>query len=165
VLKKNIKYEDFNGETVEETFYFNMSQTEVITLQLDYDGGMEAFINRIIKAENIKSLIAEFQKIVLMSYGQKSEDGKRFIKSDQLREEFSQTAAYNALFMELAIDADAAAEFIMGIIPKGMAQDVNTKTVSTLPDLPADIPQAAQPVSWTSPAEPIPQPPQSPTKE
>lgn len=126
MLKRDITYEDFNGDTVTETFYFNLTRTELVDLQVGYDGGLEAAISKIVKAEDLQALVKEFQKIVLLTYGEKSPDGKRFIKNDQMREEFSQTAAYDSLFMELATDEDAAANFIKGIIPQDMAKEVET---------------------------------------
>lgn len=120
MLKRNITYEDFNGDKVTDTHYFNLTRTEIIELEVGYEGGLEKTIKRIVDAKDSKTLIAEFKRIVLLSYGVRTEDGKRFIKSDALREEFTQTAAYDALFMELATDADAATQFVQGIIPKDM---------------------------------------------
>jgi hypothetical protein len=125
MLKRDITYEDFNGETVTETFYFNLTKTEIIELEVGYKQGLEETIKAIIKAQDNKSLIGEFKKIVLMAYGIKSEDGRRFIKSDQLREEFAQSAAYDALFMDLATNEDSAANFIMGIIPRDLNIDLD----------------------------------------
>lgn len=139
MLKRDITYEDFNGEKVTETFYFNLTKTEIVELELAYEGGLEAGINRIIEAENLKDLVAEFQKIVLMAYGEKSPDGKRFIKNDEMREAFSQTAAYDALFMELATNDDAAATFIKGIIPQDLSRQL--AKVETTPPIP--IPPSA----------------------
>jgi hypothetical protein len=118
MLKRDITYENFNGESITETFYFNLTKTELIKLEVDKEGGLQATIQRIIESKDNKSLIEEFQSIILMSYGTKSDDGKRFIKSEELREQFSQTAAYDALFMELATSDDAAAVFIKGVVPK-----------------------------------------------
>lgn len=132
MLKRDITYEDFNGETVTETFYFNLTKTEIIELEVEYKVGLEETIKAIIKAEDNKSLIAEFKKIVLLAYGVKSEDGRRFIKSDKLREEFSQSAAYDALFMDMATNEDAAANFIMGIIPKDLNVDQDKPTLKTI---------------------------------
>jgi hypothetical protein len=131
MLKRDITYEDFNGETVTETFYFNLTKSELVELQVGYEGGLEATLNKIIKAEDIKSLISEFKNVVLLSYGIRSEDGKRFIKSDQLREEFSQTAAFDALFMDLATNENAAATFVKGVVPASMTAEME-KVENTL---------------------------------
>lgn len=133
MLKHEITYEDFNGDTITEYFYFNLSKTELIELEHEYDRGFASNIEAIVEAKNTKELISEFKKLILMSYGKKSEDGKRFIKNDELREEFSQTAAFNELFIKLATDDAAAAAFVNGIIPKDMAKSIeeNTKTKST----------------------------------
>jgi hypothetical protein len=136
MLKHDITYENFDGEQVTETFYFNLTKTEIIELEVGYDGGLEATIKRIIAANENRKLVAEFKKIVLLAYGVKSEDGKRFIKSDQIREEFSQTAAYDELFIKLASDADYAADFIKGILPKGMAAEIEKNEKAQVVELP-----------------------------
>lgn len=125
MLKREITYEDFDGNQVTDTLYFNLTKSELVSLEAEYDGGLYASIKRIMAANDQKSLIEEFKKIILISYGQKSEDGKRFIKSDDMRTEFSQSAAYDALFMELATSDTLAAEFMTGIIPRDMAKAID----------------------------------------
>lgn len=129
MLKRDITYEDFNGQSVTETFYFNLTQTEILEMEVGYEGGLEAAMKRIVEANDSKQIIAEFKKIILFAYGQKSEDGKRFIKNDELREAFSQTAAYDTLFIELATNDEKASEFMLGILPKQVAGEV-AKTVA-----------------------------------
>lgn len=136
MLKRNITYEDFNGETITETFYFNISKPELVELDVEHKEGFESWINSIIKAEDNKTLVNMFKQIVLLAYGQKSEDGKRFIKSDQLREEFTQTNAYNELFMELATDDKAAVQFLIGVLPKDIAGEVEKQASETTPEPP-----------------------------
>lgn len=121
MLKKEITYENFDGEETTETFYFNVSKPEIIELEVDVQGGFGRMMERIVEANDTKLLIQEFKRIILLAYGVKSEDGKRFIKSDELREEFTQTAAYSELFMQLALDADAAADFIKAILPRDLS--------------------------------------------
>lgn len=122
MLKRDITYENFDGELVTETYYFNLTKSEILNLDVSYENGLNSALQKIIDAKDNKSLIAEFQKLILLAYGVKSEDGKRFIKSEALKEEFSQTAAYDVLFMELATNDSLAAEFMLGIMPKDMAQ-------------------------------------------
>lgn len=124
MLKKTINYEDFEGNPISEDFYFNLSKSELIELEVQYDKGLAESLQDIIKANDGKSLIAEFKKIILVSYGKKSEDGKRFIKSEELRTEFTQSLAYDALFMELATDDKAAAAFIQGIVPRDLGEAI-----------------------------------------
>lgn len=132
MLKRDITYEDFNGDTITESFYFNLTRTEVIELEVGYEGGLEAALKRIVAAENREQLVKEFKKIVLLSYGVKSEDGKRFIKSDELRAEFSQTAAFDVLFMDLATNDDSASTFVKGILPKDMAREVEKAEIASI---------------------------------
>jgi hypothetical protein len=138
MLKRDITYENFDGEKVTETFYFNLTKSEIVELEVGYDEGLQEVLQRIIKTENRKRLIEEFKRIILLSYGERSEDGKRFVKNDQLREGFAQTAAYDALFIELATNEESAAVFIKGIIPKDFAQEVEKAEVVKLPALAKD---------------------------
>lgn len=120
MLKKTIKYVDYNGETREEDFYFNLSKAEVTEMELSKEGGMSEYIKKISAAQNAPELIKLFKEIITKSYGEKSLDGKRFIKNKELTEAFTQTEAYSELFVELASNADEAVKFINGIMPKNM---------------------------------------------
>lgn len=122
MLKKTITYEDFDGNQRTEDFYFNLSKAEVMEMELGISGGMTQMLNRIIAAQEGDKIIKTFKEIILMAYGEKSPDGKRFIKSEELSTAFSQTEAYSQLFMELATSADAAANFVNGIIPANIGQ-------------------------------------------
>lgn len=123
MLKKTITYEDFNGETVSEDFFFHLSKAELVELELSHQGGLSAALQRIVDAEDGKGIVQEFKNIILSAYGKRSDDGKRFIKNQQIREEFESTEAYSSLFIELVTDTDAAVEFINGVIPVGMAEE------------------------------------------
>ena len=121
MLKKRIKYTDYDGVEREEDFYFNLTKAEITELELSTEGGLQNAIEKIIDAKDTPQIIQFFKKIILMSYGEKSPDGRRFIKSEKITEEFTQTEAYSELFMELATDEKAAAAFVNGIIPKDLA--------------------------------------------
>ena len=122
MLKKTITYTDYNDNTRTEDFYFNLTKAEIMEMEMSTNGGMAEMIQRIVAAQDAPAIVKIFKELVLKAYGQKSPDGKRFIKNDELREEFAQTEAYSQLFMELATDADAAAKFVNGIMPAGLEQ-------------------------------------------
>lgn len=117
MLKKKITYTDYNGTERTEDFYFNLTKAEIMEMELGTNGGLVEMIQRIVDAQDAPSIIKVFKDVILKSYGEKSPDGKRFIKSKEISDAFSQTEAYSQLFMELATDADAAAEFVNGIVP------------------------------------------------
>lgn len=117
MLKRTMTYTDYNGVSRTEDFYFNLTQAEVTEMELSVDGGLVEMINRIVAAKDGKQIIALFKDIVLRAYGEKSPDGKRFIKTPEIRDAFAQTQAYSDLFMELATDAQKASEFVNGIVP------------------------------------------------
>jgi hypothetical protein len=122
MLKKTITYVDYNGLERTEDFYFNLTKAEVMEMEMSTTGGLAEQIQRIVKAQDAPAIIKIFKDLVLKAYGEKSADGKRFIKSEELKTSFAQTEAYSILFMELATDADAAAKFVNGIVPADMAQ-------------------------------------------
>lgn len=124
MLKKTIKYTDYNGVERTEDFYFNLNKAEIMEMQLTTVGGLDAYLKKIISAQDMPTLMRIFKDLVLKSYGVKSDDGRRFIKNDQLREEFEQTEAYSILYMELSTDAEEAAAFVNGIIPADVAKQL-----------------------------------------
>ena len=117
MLKKTVTYTDYNGVERTEVFYFNLTKAEITEMELSTEGGLEAMIRKIVAEKNAPAIIKIFKELVLKAYGEKSPDGRRFIKNDEVRDAFSQTEAYSDIFMELATDADAAAAFVNGIIP------------------------------------------------
>ena len=124
MLKKTIKYTDYNGVERTEDFYFNLNKAEIMEMQLTTVGGLDAYLKKIISAQDMPTLMRIFKDLILKSYGVKSDDGRRFIKNEKLREEFEQTEAYSILYMELSTDADAAAAFVNGIIPADVAKQL-----------------------------------------
>ena len=124
MIKKTMTYTDFNGVERKEDFYFNLTKAEILEMQLEKEGGLAEKIQAIVDSKNVPELIKIFKELILRSYGKKSDDGKRFIKSPELSREFTQTEAYSELFMELATDSDAASAFINGIIPANLAKEL-----------------------------------------
>lgn len=118
MIKKTITYTDYDGIERTEDFYFNLSKAELAEMNLTTEGGLDKKIKAIVDAKNGAEIIKLFKEIVLLSYGKKSPDGRRFIKSKEITDEFIQTEAYSDLFMELATNADSASTFINGVIPK-----------------------------------------------
>ena len=121
MITETIKYTDYNGVEKEEKFLFNLSKAELMEMEMGTTGGLTEMIQKIIETQDAPSIIKIFKELILKAYGEKSADGKRFIKvNDQgvpLSIGFSQTEAYSQLFMKLATDADAAAKFVRGIVP------------------------------------------------
>lgn len=120
MLKKTVTYEDFNGDTVTEDHFFHLSKADLIELELSAKGGMEAYLTKIVESGDNREIFAEFKKLMLMAYGTRSEDGKRFIKNTTLRDEFVSSEAFSELLMSLLQDENAAADFINGIVPQGL---------------------------------------------
>lgn len=117
MLKKTITYTDYDGMERTEEFRFNLTKAELMDMQLTTVGTFSELMRKIIEEKDIVRLAKYFKEIILKSYGVKSDDGKRFVKSKELSEAFSQTEAYNELYMELLSDADKASKFIQEVMP------------------------------------------------
>lgn len=117
---KEMEYTDFNGVERKEKFYFNLTKAEILDMELGKTGGFTEYIRKVIEAQDTPELMNLFKSLLLKSYGIKSDDGRRFIKNDQVREEFEQTQAFSDLYMLLALDDKEAAEFVNGVVPPDM---------------------------------------------
>lgn len=143
MLKKTITFEDLDGNQVTEDFYFNINKSELIQMQLSVEGGMEARLAQIVASQNGKRIMEIVDDILRQAYGVRSDDNRRFIKSDELFEEFKQTDAYNVLFLELCTDAGASAAFMNALMPKDLAAEVEAKlTAKPVQDNPLPEPKA-----------------------
>lgn len=124
MLKKTITYTDYNDVERTETFYFNLSESELTEMQLSTDGGLAERLQKMIDSKDVPSVTKVFKEIILKAYGEKSADGKYFRKSEELSNAFVATEAYNKLYMELLQDPDKLAEFINGLLPKSVRDEV-----------------------------------------
>lgn len=140
MIKKTITYTDYNDIERTENFYFNLSKAEVMEMEMSTEGGMAESIQKIVDAKDAPSIIRVFKDLVLKAYGVKSDDGRRFMKTkpdgSKYSDEFKETEAYSQIFMELATDADKAAEFINGIVPSDLAQKVSEQKKTSKKALP-----------------------------
>ena len=121
MLHKKITYTDYDGNTRTEDHYFNLSKAELMEMATSENGGMDKVLEKIIAEQDTKRIIHLIKELITKSYGEKSNDGKRFIKSEELTTAFMQTEAFSNLYMELVSDAEKAAEFVNGIVPADVA--------------------------------------------
>ena len=121
MLAKKIAYVDFDGVERNETFYFNINEAEATELEMEEDGGLISLIMDMIDKQNVPRLFKLFKKLIGVSIGDKSNDGKYLMKSPEITAKFFATNAYNNLFMEIISSPDAAANFINSIVPKDVA--------------------------------------------
>lgn len=122
MLKKTIKYTDYNGRERSEDFYFNLSKAEIAEMELTTPGGLQNMLSRFIKAEDQPSLFKVFKEFILKTYGERDVDGKRFIKNNgELAKAFVETEAYSELFIELISSPNAMSDFVLAVIPADMA--------------------------------------------
>lgn len=136
MLKKTIEYVDYNGVARKEDHWFNLSKAELMEMELGTTGGFAEMIQKVINAQDTPSLIKIFKDLILQAYGEKSPDGKRFMKvvnGVRLSDAFAESEAYVSLFMELATDADAATKFVNGIIPADVANEAAKSAIPAPP--------------------------------
>lgn len=122
MLKKTITYTDYNGVERKEDFYFNFTKAELTDMNLSVQGGLQAMIQKIVDTQNVPEIAKIFKEMIFKAYGEKSSDGRRFVKSKEISEAFSQTEAYSELYMELATDSKAAADFVNGVMPRELVK-------------------------------------------
>lgn len=132
MLKKSIKFTDYDGNPREEDFYFNLTKAELSIMEMSHVGGFRKKMERIIKAQDGPALIEAFQDIIQTAYGVKSDDGRRFIKSPELFEEFKQTEAYSELIMELLGSEKGAAEFIAQVMPQDVVAEAAAEKAASI---------------------------------
>ena len=121
MIKKTITFTDYNGNEKTKDYYFNLTKAEIAEMYFSESGSFVDYIRRIVESEDGKKIIEVYKELLLKSYGEKSLDGEYFMKSDEMRKKFACSEAYSKLFMELATDDKAAAEFINGVAPKSVA--------------------------------------------
>ena len=124
MLKKTITYTDYDGMERTEDFWFNLSKTELTKLDAELPGGVLGVLRKIIDKKDRKALVDFIETLILRSYGEKTLDGKRFVKTTEMAEEFMQTPAYDELFMSILSDTDSQTSFINGVIPQSMAKEI-----------------------------------------
>lgn len=117
MLKKTMTYLDYDGNERTDDFYFNLTKAELMEMEMSHEGGLVKTIDKIVAARDTKTIIELFKDLILKAFGEKSLDGRRFIKNKELSEAFAQTEAYSDLFMLLSTDTDAAVDFVNGITP------------------------------------------------
>lgn len=130
MYKKEIEYEDFDGNKQKETFMFHYSKAEIVDMNLNIPGGLQAYIERISNTKDTPELVKIFKKLILDAYGELSDDRKKFIKvrdGHKLAEDFAQTEAYSELFMLLATDAKEAEKFINECIPQSLRKEIEAE--------------------------------------
>lgn len=120
MLKKTITYDDWNGKTRTEDFYFNLTRTEIAELEygLGLDKSLTETLETIVDNKDISTVIRLVKELLLAAFGIKSEDGRRFIKNQEVREAFEQNPAFDIIYMNLATDPEYAVDFLLGIIPR-----------------------------------------------
>ena len=124
MLKETRTYVDYDGTERTEDFYFNLSKAELAEMELSTDGGFDKLMQKIINSKDNKRIVETFKEIILKAYGVKSDDGRRFIKSEELSKEFSETPVYSDMFIEFATDEKKASRFIDGIMPKDLKEQL-----------------------------------------
>lgn len=123
MIKHTSTYTDFNGVERTEDFYFNLSKNEILQWEYGVENGLTTILDKIVKAKDGPQIIEYFKELILKAYGEKSDDGRRFIKSEEISTAFSQTPAFDELYIKLFTDSDFAADFVKGILPEDFGDD------------------------------------------
>lgn len=133
LLKETITFEDVDGNSVTEDFYFNLSKSELVEMTLSVKGGFDEYLKSVLSSDDGGVIMAAFKDILAQSVGERSQDGRSFMKSDDYTKRFLQSNAYEELFVRLVTDADYAAKFVNGIVPKDMERLIGRKVEDVKP--------------------------------
>lgn len=125
MIKKTVTFTDFDGNKRTEDFYFHLTEQELTEWELSVDGGLSGVLTRIVNSQDTKTLIGIFKDLLIKSYGVKTPDGRGFVKNEKVLNNFTCTQAFSDIYMELATDDKAAAEFVNGVMPAGLAKKAN----------------------------------------
>lgn len=117
MIKKEVEFTNYNGDTVKQSFYFDLSEAEVSELQVEHNGRLTEYLQKIVDAQDSKEIVRYFKKLMILAYGEKSQDGNYFIKDEETKRHLIYSPAYSKIFMELATDDEAGAAFVQGILP------------------------------------------------
>lgn len=142
MIKKNITYVDFDGEERTDAFYFNLSKAELMDIELDYNGNMSEAMNIMLEKRDMKGVLGLLSKLVRKAYGEKSGDGKRFLKNKELEDGFATTDAFSNLLIELVNDEKKLEAFVTGVIPADMRDEVEKRMEETREAEAAEKPKA-----------------------
>lgn len=125
MIKKEVEFVNYNGDTVKQSFFFDLSEAEIAELQAKHDGKLTDILQSIIDAQDQSAIVEYFKEILIMSYGEKTVDGKYFVKDESTKKHLIYSPAYSKIFMELATDADAGTAFVQGILPADLEKRVD----------------------------------------
>lgn len=143
MLKKTVTYEDFNGDMQTEELYFNLSELELVEMEVDVEGGLVAYLTSLVEGKDGKRMIAELKKWILTGYGVKSVDGKRFTKDPAIVSDFQYSAAFQQVFFDLTQKEDEIMQFFLGMIPRKYAKIITDQQVQDKPTGPPKPPKPA----------------------
>lgn len=129
MIKQIVEYKDYNGEQRKEELYFDLSEAEVVEMQFSEKGGIVSYLRKILIEKDDGNILKYFKDLILMAYGEKSPDGRYFIKDEETKKHLLYSPAYSQLFMKFARDPKAGFEFIKGIIPEQYSSQLNNDAI------------------------------------
>lgn len=133
MLKKTIKYDGFDGEVIEEDYYFHLNEAEITKMKLEHGVGFEDHLKSLLRKGEPTPIIEAFEMIISKTVGRRvgTVNGDRFVKDAEFTKAFMSSDAYSALFMELASSPNAATEFIRGVLTKKMQDQIDANEAAT----------------------------------
>lgn len=135
MFSRTFEYTDYNGQLRKDTWWFNLTKAELMKMEMGAWGGLDALLKRLIREEKPEKIVDMFEKIILGAVGEKSPDGRRFIKSEEIRQDFYQTQAYSDLFYEMVTDPDKTMAFLKGCIPADLAAVIDERNAAKLTEI------------------------------
>lgn len=126
MIKQSISYVDYNGENQTEDFYFNLSKAEILEMMVADENIVESLQN-LAKNGTATQAMNWFKDLIQKSVGEKSEDGKRFVKSPEITKNFMESPAFSEFLFDIIQNPAKSEPFVQGLLPNDVLAAMQTE--------------------------------------
>lgn len=128
MLTQKVTFVDFGGVKRTETVYFNLSELEILELEVESAAGLQAELQAAVEGVDNRRMLAFVKKLLERSYGEMSGDGRLLDKSPEITNKMVRSAWYSDFLFSLFINGgDRATKFINGILPADKIRNAAAK--------------------------------------
>lgn len=133
MVRREIKFTDFNGKSQTEVGYFNINKAELGKLQMRHNGTYLDYLKLLSERKKVEEMYNFVYELILDSYGEKDPEGRKFIKTPEMRTDFEQSLAFSEMIVDLVSNPDDLANFVKGIMPPDLVTGGGEIDATALP--------------------------------
>ena len=115
--KLTVQYQNWDGDLETEDLYFHLNIKELQEME-KWDVPLTKRIAKLTKTEDGTEAFELMRDIVEAAYGERSSDGKRFVKNPEVLKNFTQGLAYDEVILQFIDGTTDLAKFVEGLLPK-----------------------------------------------